>query len=70
VRAWDIVRKDNVVLMEQPCVGKTHLAISLAIAVDQRDRRADYGTLSTSLEEVQAAGQLACRLSVLKHLLR
>ena len=50
--------------------GKTHLAISLAIAAAQRGRRVYYGTLVdliTSLEEAQAAGQLARRLAVLTH---
>ncbi|MBK6453688.1 MAG: ATP-binding protein [Proteobacteria bacterium] len=44
--------------------GKTHLAISLAIAAAQRGRRVYYGTLIdliTSLEEAQAAGHLARR---------
>jgi len=53
-----------------PGVGKTHLAISLAIAAAQRGRRVYYGTLIdliTSLEEAQAAGQLSRRLSVLTH---
>ena len=39
-------------------VGKTHLAISLAIAAAQSGRRVYYGTLAdliTSLEEAQAA---------------
>jgi DNA replication protein DnaC len=65
-----IERKENVVLLGPPGVGKTHLAISLAIAAAQRGRRVYYGTLIdliTSLEEAQAAGQLARRLSVLTH---
>lgn len=63
-------RKENVVLLGPPGVGKTHLAISLAIAAAQRGRRVYYGTLIdliTSLEEAQAAGQLSRRLSVLTH---
>lgn len=63
-------RKENVVLLGPPGVGKTHLAISLAIAAAQRGRRVYYGTLVdliTSLEEAQAAGQLSRRLSVLTH---
>jgi len=65
-----IDRKENVVLLGPPGVGKTHLAISLAIAAAQRGRRVYYGTLIdliTSLEEAQAAGQLTRRLAVLTH---
>ena len=50
--------------------GKTHLAISLAIAAAQSGRRVYYGTLAdliTSLEEAQAAGRLQARLKVLTH---
>lgn len=53
-----------------PGVGKTHLAISLAIAAAQHGRRVYYGTLAdliTSLEEAQAAGQLSHRLKTLTH---
>src|SRR4029079_12582092 len=63
-------RKENVVLLGPPGVGKTHLAISLAITAAQRGRRVYYGTLVdliTSLEEAQAAGRLARRLAVLTH---
>jgi len=65
-----IDRKENVVLLGPPGVGKTHLAVSLAIAAAQSGRRVYYGTLIdliTSLEEAQAAGQLRRRLSVLSH---
>jgi DNA replication protein DnaC len=65
-----IERKENVVLLGPPGVGKTHLAISLAIAAAQRGRRVYYGTLIdliASLEEAQAAGHLARRLAVLTH---
>ena len=65
-----VERKENVVLLGPPGVGKTHLAISLAIAAAQRGRRVYYGTLIdliTSLEEAQAAGQLKRRLAVLTH---
>ena len=51
-------------------MGKTHLAISLAITAAQRGRRVYYGTLIdliASLEEAQAAGRLARRLAVLTH---
>ena len=60
-----IERKENVVLLGPPGVGKTHIAISLAIAAAQAGRRVYYGTLVdliTSLEEAQAAGHLDQRL--------
>jgi DNA replication protein DnaC len=63
-------RKENVVLLGPPGVGKTHLAVSLAIAAAQRGRRVYYSTLIdliNSLEDAQAAGQLRRRLAVLTH---
>lgn len=63
-------RRENVILLGPPGVGKTHLAISLAIAAAQSGRRVYYGTLGaliTSLEEAQAAGHLLQRLKVLTH---
>ena len=51
-------------------MGKTHLAISLAIEAATAGRRVYYGTLVdliTSLEEAQAAGALSRRLAVLTH---
>ena len=58
------------IFLGPPGVGKTHLAISLAIAAAQSGRRVYYGTLAdliTSLEEAQAAGRLQARLKVLTH---
>jgi DNA replication protein DnaC len=65
-----IERRENVVFLGPPGVGKTHLAISLAIAAAQSGRRVYYGTLAdliTSLEEAQASGRLQARLKVLTH---
>ena len=61
-------RHENVILLGPPGVGKSHLAISLAIAAAQSGRRVYYGTLAdliTSLEEAQQAGQLSHRLKTL-----
>jgi DNA replication protein DnaC len=63
-------RKENVVFLGSPGVGKTHLAISLAIAAAQAGRRVYYGTLVdliTSLEEAKASGKLGHRLKTLTH---
>ena len=63
-------RKENVVFLGPPGVGKTHLAISLAIAAAQAGRRVYYGThvdLITALEEAKAAGRLGHRLKTLTH---
>ena len=49
-------RKENVIFLGPPGVGKTHLAISLAIAAAQSGRRVYYGALAdliTSLEEAK-----------------
>jgi DNA replication protein DnaC len=63
-------RKENVIFLGPPGVGKTHLAISLAIAAAQSGRRVYYGALAdliTSLEEAKTAGQLGCRLKILTY---
>lgn len=63
-----VERKENVILLGPPGVGKSHLAISLAIATAQSGRRVYYGTLAdliTSLEEAQQSGRLSHRLRTL-----
>ena len=63
-----VERKENVVFLGPPGVGKTHLAISLAIAAAESGRRVYYGTLGdliASLEEAQTAGHLAHRRDAL-----
>jgi len=53
-----------------PGVGKTHPAISLAVATAEHGRRVYYGALAdliTSLEEAQAADRLQQRIKVLTH---
>ena len=63
-------RRENVILLGPPGVGKTHLAISLAIAAAEAARRVYYGTLAGLIEartEAKAAGNLSRRLRVLTH---
>jgi len=63
-----VERRENVILLGPPGVGKTHLAISLAVAAAESGRRVYYGTLGdliASLEEAQQAGRLAQRLKTL-----
>ncbi len=65
-----LARKENVIFLGPPGVGKTHLAISLAIAAAQSGRRVYYGALAdliTSLEEAKAAGRLSHRLKTLTY---
>lgn len=55
-----VERKENVVFLGPPGVGKSHLAISLAIAAAESGRRVYYGSLAElirSLEDAQAAGK-------------
>ena len=63
-------RAENVILLGPPGVGKTHLAISLAVTAAEAGRRVYYGTLTAlidSLIEARAAGELSRRLRVLTH---
>jgi DNA replication protein DnaC len=63
-----IERRENVILLGPPGVGKTHLAISLAVAAAQSGRRIYYGTLADliqSLEDAQQAGRLVQRMNTL-----
>ena len=63
-------RGENVILLGRPGVGKTHIAISRAIAAAKSGRRVYYGTLSAlveSLAEAKTASNLARRLKVLTH---
>lgn len=58
-------RKENVVFLGPPGVGKTHLALSLAIAAAEHGRRVYYATLAdliSFLEDAQMAGHLPRRL--------
>ena len=63
-------RRENVVFLGPPGVGKTHLAISLAITAVESGRKIYFGTLTDlvdSLEEAKAAGRLNRRLKTLTH---
>ncbi len=63
-------RRENVIFLGPPGVGKTHLAISLAVAAAESGRRVYYGTLAgliESLMEAKAAGELPRRLRVLTY---
>jgi DNA replication protein DnaC len=63
-----IERRENVVFLGPPGVGKTHLAVSLAVAAAESGRRVYYATLAdliTSLEDAQQAGRLSHRLRTL-----
>lgn len=62
-------RKENVIFLGPAGVGKTHLAISLAVTAAQRGRRVYYGTLADlvlSLVEAERQGRLRERLATLR----
>jgi DNA replication protein DnaC len=62
-------RRENVIFLGPAGVGKTHLAISLAIQAAERGRRIYYGTLADlvlSLVEAERHGRLRERLAALR----
>ena len=65
-----VERKENIVFLGPPGVGKTHLAISLAIATARaaaRSTTAPLTDLIDSLEEARAVGRLNQRVKILTH---
>ena len=58
-----VERRENVVLLGPPGVGKTHLAISLAITAAERGRRVYYGTLVDLIDSLQQAKAKAASTS-------
>jgi DNA replication protein DnaC len=65
-----IDRRENVVLLGPPGVGKTHLAVSLAIAAAQRGRRVYYGHAHRPdhlARRSSSSWTLRRRLAVLSH---
>jgi len=46
-------RKENVVFLGPPGVGKTHLAISLAVAAAESGRRIYFGTLTDLIDSLE-----------------
>jgi len=65
-----IERKENVIMLGPAGVGKTHLAISLAVTAAERGRRVYFSTLSDlvlSLVEAEKQGRLRERLAILRN---
>jgi DNA replication protein DnaC len=65
-----IERKENVILLGPAGVGKTHIAISLAVTAAERGKRIYFSTLSDlvlSLVEAEKQGRLRERLTVLRN---
>ncbi|MDM8000559.1 MAG: IS21-like element helper ATPase IstB [Dehalococcoidia bacterium] len=65
-----IERKENVILLGPAGVGKTHIAISLAVSAAERGKRIYFSTLSDlvlSLVEAEKQGRLKERLTVLRN---
>jgi DNA replication protein DnaC len=64
-----IGRKENVILLGPAGVGKTHLAVSLAISAAEEGKRVYFSTLSDlvlSLSEAERQGRLREKLTFLK----
>lgn len=62
-------RKENIIMLGPAGVGKTHLAISLAVTAAERGRRVYFSTLSDmvlSLVDAEKQGRLRERLSILR----
>ena len=65
-----IGRAENVIFLGPPGVGKTHLAVSLAVAAAEAGRRVYFTSLADlteSLSAARAAGSLAKRLRLLTY---
>jgi DNA replication protein DnaC len=64
-----IARKENVILLGPAGVGKTHLAVSLAVTAAEKGKRVYFSTLSDivlSLAEAEKQGRLREKLTFLK----
>jgi DNA replication protein DnaC len=64
-----LTRKENVIMLGPAGVGKTHLAVSLAVAAAEKGKRVYFSTLTDmvlSLTEAERQGRLRERLTFLK----